>query len=150
MDEHLTSVNTELLHTQRLVDAKIKEIETEDHLKQLAERERGRFHVEYKKLQTELVELHDKVNAVQGTVFKVRHAAAARRPSTTPLRRGRRRSSGRGRSRRRGSLRGGRLGVAARGRSVRRHRRDGVGVLCAGYGGLCTKVDLSVELQHAT
>ena len=38
MHEHLTSVNTEQLHTQRLVDAKIKEIETEDHLKQLAER----------------------------------------------------------------------------------------------------------------
>ena len=52
MEEHLKSVNTEQLHTQRLVDAKIKEIETEDHLKQLAERERGRFHVEYKKLQT--------------------------------------------------------------------------------------------------
>ena len=38
MEEHLKSVNTEQLHTQRLVDAKIKEIETEDHLKQLAER----------------------------------------------------------------------------------------------------------------
>ena len=70
MEEHLTSVNTEQLHTQRLVDAKIKEIETEDHLKQLAERERGRFHAEYKKLQTELAELHDKVNGVQSAVFK--------------------------------------------------------------------------------
>ena len=38
MSEHLKSVNTEQLHTQRLVDAKIKEIETEDPLKQLAER----------------------------------------------------------------------------------------------------------------
>ena len=70
MEEHLTSVNTEQLHTQRLVDAKIKEIETEDHLKQLAERERGRFQAEYKKLQTELSELLDKVNGVQGAVFK--------------------------------------------------------------------------------
>jgi len=70
MQEHLTSVNTEQLHTQRLVDAKIKEIETEDHLKQLAERERGRFHAEYKKLQSELAVLHDKVNGVQGAVFK--------------------------------------------------------------------------------
>ena len=52
MEEHLKSVNTEQLHTQRLVDAKIKEIETEDHLKQLAERERGRFQAEYKKLRT--------------------------------------------------------------------------------------------------
>jgi len=70
MEEHLASVNTEQLHTQRLVDAKIKEIETEDHLKQLAERERGRFQAEYKKLQTELGELHDKVNGVQAAVFK--------------------------------------------------------------------------------
>mmetsp|Transcript_3573 Transcript_3573/g.9535 ORF Transcript_3573/g.9535 Transcript_3573/m.9535 type:complete len:880 (+) Transcript_3573:71-2710(+) len=70
MKEHLSSVNTEQLHTQRLVDAKIKEIETEDHLKQLAERERGRFQAEYKKLQTELAELHDKVNGVQAAVFK--------------------------------------------------------------------------------
>ena len=54
MQGHLESVKTEQLHTQRLVDAKIKEIETEDHLKQLAERERGRFHVEFKKLQQEL------------------------------------------------------------------------------------------------
>jgi chromosome segregation ATPase len=70
MEEHLKSVNTEQLHTQRLVDAKIKEIETEDHLKQLAERERGRFQAEYKKLQTELGELYDKVNAAQSAVFK--------------------------------------------------------------------------------
>ena len=70
MEQHLGAVNTEQLHTQRLVDAKIKEIETEDHLKQLAERERGRFNAEYRKLQTELVELSDKVNGVQSAVFK--------------------------------------------------------------------------------
>lgn len=70
MKSHLSSVNAEQLHTQRLVDAKIKEIETEDHLKQLAERERGRFHAEYKKLQGELVELSDKTNGVQAAVFK--------------------------------------------------------------------------------
>ena len=32
--------------------------------------ERGRFHAEYKKLETELTVLQDKVNAVQGAVFK--------------------------------------------------------------------------------
>ena len=69
MKHHLQSVNTETLHTQRLVDAKIKEIETEDHLKQLAERERGRYHTEYKKLQQEFVNLQDKINGVQGAVF---------------------------------------------------------------------------------
>ena len=70
MEEHLKSVNTEQLHTQRLVDAKIKEIETEDHLKQLAERERGRVHAEDTKLIVELGVLQDKVNSVQGAVFK--------------------------------------------------------------------------------
>ena len=70
MKGHLTSVNAEQLHTQRLVDAKIKEIETEDHLKQLAERERGRYHGEYKKLAAELIDLQDKINGVQAAVFK--------------------------------------------------------------------------------
>ena len=62
MKEHLKSVTNEQLHTQRLVDAKVKEISTEDHLKQLAERESGRFHAEFKKLQGEIAELEDKVN----------------------------------------------------------------------------------------
>lgn len=53
MESHLASVVTEQQHTQRLVDAKVKEIETEDHLKQLAEREKGRFAAELKKLQRE-------------------------------------------------------------------------------------------------
>ena len=57
MKGHLESVKTEQVHTQRLVDAKIKEIETEDHLKQLAERERGRFHVEFKRLTEEIAQL---------------------------------------------------------------------------------------------
>ena len=70
MEEHLKSVNTEQLHTQRLVDAKIKEIETEDHLKQLAERERGRFHAEFRKCSEEIAELSDKINGVQNNVFK--------------------------------------------------------------------------------
>ena len=59
MEGHLGSVKTEQLHTQRLVDAKVKEIETEDHLKQLAERERGRFHAEFNKLTVEIAELQD-------------------------------------------------------------------------------------------
>ena len=57
-------------HTQRLVDSKIKEIETEDHLKQLAERERGRFHAEFNKLTLEIAELQDTINGVQNNVFK--------------------------------------------------------------------------------
>ena len=70
MQGHLGSVKTEQLHTQRLIDSKIKEIETEDHLKQLAERERGRFHAEFKKLTNEIAELQDSINGVQNSVFK--------------------------------------------------------------------------------
>ena len=70
MEGHLGSVKTEQLHTQRLVDAKVKEIETEDHLKQLAERERGRFHAEFNKLTVEIAELQDKINGIQNNVFK--------------------------------------------------------------------------------
>ena len=71
MKEHRAkSVTNEQLHTQRLVDAKVKEISTEDHLKQLAERESGRFHAEFKKLQGEIAELEDKVNLLQNGIFK--------------------------------------------------------------------------------
>lgn len=38
LDEHLKSVQMELVHTQSLVDVKNKEIESEEHLKQVAER----------------------------------------------------------------------------------------------------------------
>ena len=48
----------------------MKEISTEDHLKQLAERESGRFHAEFKKLQGEIAELEDKVNLLQNGIFK--------------------------------------------------------------------------------
>jgi hypothetical protein len=41
MTEHLKNVKQELAHTQRLLEAKTKEVHTEDHLKQLAEREVG-------------------------------------------------------------------------------------------------------------
>mmetsp|Transcript_10381 Transcript_10381/g.31931 ORF Transcript_10381/g.31931 Transcript_10381/m.31931 type:complete len:882 (-) Transcript_10381:323-2968(-) len=70
MESHLASVVTEQQHTQRLVDAKVKEIETEDHLKQLAEREKGRFGAELKKLQRESDELADKATAAQAKIFK--------------------------------------------------------------------------------
>ena len=67
---HAPSQGFNALHTQRLVDSKIKEIETEDHLKQLAERERGRFHAEFNKLTLEIAELQDTINGVQNNVFK--------------------------------------------------------------------------------
>ena len=45
------SVQMELVHTQSLVDVKNKEIESEEHLKQVAERQSGRLKNEIEKLE---------------------------------------------------------------------------------------------------
>lgn len=42
MAEHLTNVQQEVTLTQQLVDARRREMETEDHLKQLTTRQLGR------------------------------------------------------------------------------------------------------------
>ncbi|KAG6948783.1 hypothetical protein JG687_00015258 [Phytophthora cactorum] len=42
MTEHLKNVQQELLHTQALHGAKLKEVESEEHMRQLAQREIGR------------------------------------------------------------------------------------------------------------
>ena len=51
LDEHLKSVQLELVHTQSLVDVKNKEIESEEHLKQVAERQSGRLKNEIERLE---------------------------------------------------------------------------------------------------
>ncbi len=49
-------------HFQGLVDARKKEIETEEHLKKIAEREEGRLKQEVLKLQREIDELKERKN----------------------------------------------------------------------------------------
>src|SRR3989338_3297823 len=46
VSEHLKAVRAEHMHTQQLLEAKNKEIETENHLKMIAEREVGRLKAE--------------------------------------------------------------------------------------------------------
>ena len=70
MTEHLKNVKQELAHTQRLLEAKTKEVQTEDHLKQLAEREAGRIRQESKRLETQADLIQDQLNAVQSGIFK--------------------------------------------------------------------------------
>jgi|EP01047_Picozoa_sp_COSAG01_P022094 chromosome segregation ATPase len=70
MDEHLGNVKQELVHTQALVDAKSKEIETEQHLRQLSEREGGRLVQELKRIEVEKAELQERLNAVQTAIFQ--------------------------------------------------------------------------------
>ena len=54
--EHLKSVKMELVHTQSLVDNKNKEIETEEHMKQITERQSGRLKNEIEKLEQRIAD----------------------------------------------------------------------------------------------
>lgn len=51
LKDHLKNVRAELINTQQLIDDKNKEIETEDHLKQLNERQIGRLKSGLRKLE---------------------------------------------------------------------------------------------------
>jgi len=68
--EHLKNVKQEHGHTQQLVDHKEKEIETEIHLRQLAEREIGRLRAEMAKFDRVAADLQDSVNSVQNKIFR--------------------------------------------------------------------------------
>ena len=68
--EHLKSVQMELVHTQSLVDAKNKEIETEEHMKQITERQSGRLKNEIEKLDNRIADQQDRLNNIQNMIFK--------------------------------------------------------------------------------
>ena len=70
MQEHLHNVRQELLHTQGLVDAKKREISTEEHMKNLAERSMGGERSAIVKLQHVKEDLQDKLNIIQNAIFK--------------------------------------------------------------------------------
>ena len=70
LEEHLKSVSDELVHTQKMIDNRNKEIESEDHLKQIAERATGRFLNEIKNMDGQSVDLQDRLNNLQNMIFK--------------------------------------------------------------------------------
>lgn len=70
MVEHLNNVQQELVNTQQLTDAKSKEVETEDHLKQLGDREKGRVLQEINKLERSAFDLQDRLNITQNNIFR--------------------------------------------------------------------------------
>ncbi|MEW5311178.1 MAG: hypothetical protein WDW38_002914 [Sanguina aurantia] len=70
MDEHLTNVQQELKYTQTRVESRGKEVETEAHLKALAEREMGRLRRDMEKLASERADLGEKVTSLQNQIYK--------------------------------------------------------------------------------
>ncbi|KDO30390.1 hypothetical protein SPRG_05101 [Saprolegnia parasitica CBS 223.65] len=70
MDEHLKNVKQELINTQSLHNSKLKEISTEEHLRQVSDREAGRVKQELKKLDVAYNDVENKLNAIQNFLFK--------------------------------------------------------------------------------
>ncbi len=70
LEEHLKSVQQELITTQALVDSKNKEIETEGHMQQISERQAGRLKNELRKLEQQSADQQDRLNNIQNMIFK--------------------------------------------------------------------------------
>ncbi|KAH6565481.1 hypothetical protein BASA62_007223 [Batrachochytrium salamandrivorans] len=67
---HMKNVQQELNHTQALYDAKSRQIETEDHFKQLSEREAGRLSLEIKRTEKEIAEITDHLNTTRNNIYR--------------------------------------------------------------------------------
>lgn len=52
------------------MDVKNKEIESEEHLKQVAERQSGRLRNEIEKLEQRVADQQDRLNNIQNMIFK--------------------------------------------------------------------------------
>ena len=70
MQEHLGNVKAEIINTQALYEAKRREVESEDHMAQLAERERGRLRQKIDEMNVKKVEIQEKLDAVQNRIFQ--------------------------------------------------------------------------------
>eukprot|EP00794_Sanderia_malayensis_P011047 gene11047-12212_t len=70
MSDHLKNVRQELQQTQELCNARKREISSEDHLKQVAEREQGRLNAEIKRINNEINTLKERRNMYENNLFK--------------------------------------------------------------------------------
>eukprot|EP00747_Dinoflagellata_sp_TGD_P162413 gnl/TRDRNA2_/TRDRNA2_179979_c0_seq1.p1 gnl/TRDRNA2_/TRDRNA2_179979_c0~~gnl/TRDRNA2_/TRDRNA2_179979_c0_seq1.p1 ORF type:complete len:930 (-),score=334.27 gnl/TRDRNA2_/TRDRNA2_179979_c0_seq1:125-2803(-) len=70
MTEHLINVQQELVHTQQLVDAKRNEIESEEHMKALTNRQLGRIQSEQVRLQKLVDDVQDRINSLSNEIMK--------------------------------------------------------------------------------
>lgn len=62
LKDHIKNVKDELLSAQKLLEARRNELQTENHLKSIAEREKGRLWQENERLENELEKLKEKRN----------------------------------------------------------------------------------------
>lgn len=69
MTEHLRNVRQEHIHTQALLDAKVKEINTESHMQKLSQRQLGRLMSELRKVKQETETTQDETTSLQNEVF---------------------------------------------------------------------------------
>lgn len=70
MAAHVKQVRQELQHTQALLTTKTRELETEDHLKQLSEREIGRVRRDLRKLDEEATTIQDRLSSAQSDLHR--------------------------------------------------------------------------------
>ncbi|KAJ3392845.1 hypothetical protein HDU84_003329 [Entophlyctis sp. JEL0112] len=70
MTGHLKNVQQELKQTQALHDAKTRQIETEDHFKQLADRESGRLVLEIRRIEKEITDVTDQLTTIQNNIYR--------------------------------------------------------------------------------
>ncbi|XP_071508551.1 coiled-coil domain-containing protein 39-like [Diadema antillarum] len=70
MSSHMKNVQQELNHTQNLCGARSKELETENHMKLVAQREEGRLKQEIIRLENDLADIKERKNIFQNTIFK--------------------------------------------------------------------------------
>lgn len=70
MSTHMKNVQQELAHTQALYDAKGRQIESEDHFKQLAERESGRLAMEIKRMEKDVTDISDHLTTIQNNIYR--------------------------------------------------------------------------------
>lgn len=70
MTDHLVNVQQELVNTQQLVDAKKRELDTEEHMKALVLRQLGRLKSETVRLQKVLDDTQDHANTISNEIIR--------------------------------------------------------------------------------
>ncbi|KAJ1516149.1 Coiled-coil domain-containing protein 39 [Coelomomyces lativittatus] len=68
---HMKNVRQQLAQCQTLYEGKIREKQTEEHLKELSERECGRLSQDIKNFQKEAIELMSQSTATQNSIYRV-------------------------------------------------------------------------------